>query len=105
MEFIEVTWVRALSVWWSFCWRGFVLPFLILIPLEGVGMFFLIGHLPPAGQRMDPQQGMRMAATMMLVWPFMMALIVAIQVIAMRWMLRKARWADFRLALLPADDR
>lgn len=105
MDSVEVTWVRALSVWWSFFWRGFVLSLLILIPLEGIGMFFLVNHLPVQGQRMDPQQGMRMAATMMLVWPFMMALIVAIQVVAMRWMLRKARWADFRLAVLPPDER
>lgn len=105
MDNVEVTWVRALSVWWSFCWRAMVLSFLILVPLEGIAMFFLISHLPRPGQPMDPQQSMRVASTMMILWPFMMGLIVAIQVVAMRWMLRSARWADFRLAVLSPEQR
>ncbi len=100
MDNVEVTWVRALSIWWSFCWRAIVLSCLILFPLEGIAMFFIISHMPQPGQRLDPEQSMRLVSTMMIVWPFMIALVVAIQVVAMRWMLRRARWADFRLAVL-----
>jgi heme/copper-type cytochrome/quinol oxidase subunit 2 len=105
MDNVEVTWVRALSIWWSFCWRAMVLSFLIVVPLEGMGMFFLVSHIPHPGQPLDPQQSMRVASTMLILWPLMMALVVAIQVVAMRWMLRSARWADFRLAVLPPDQR
>jgi hypothetical protein len=105
MDNVDVTLVRALRIWWSFCWRAMVLSFLMLFPLEAIAMFFVFSHMPPPGQKMSPQDAMRMSSTMMVVWPFMMAAIVGTQVVAMRWMLRSARWADFRLALLPPEPR
>jgi hypothetical protein len=39
----------------------------------------------------------------MLGWLLMMALFLALQTQGMRWMLRDAKWSDFRIALLPKD--
>jgi hypothetical protein len=33
-----------------------------------------------------------------------MAVVIALQAQAMRWMLNKAAWSDFRVALLPRDQ-
>src|SRR5215467_1253613 len=104
MDNLEVTWTQALSIWWSFCWRAMVLCFLILLPIEGIMMFFFIRNMPPPGQPMDPQESMRVASTMMIAWPFLMAAVVGTQVIAMRWMIRGARWTGFRLAVLPPEQ-
>jgi heme/copper-type cytochrome/quinol oxidase subunit 2 len=105
MDQVDMTWGRALKVWWSFCWRSMVLFFLIVFPLELIGMIFMFRYVPHAGQKdMDPQQSMRMARAMMIAWPILMALMVAIQAQGMRWMFRKARWSDFRLAVLPREQ-
>jgi heme/copper-type cytochrome/quinol oxidase subunit 2 len=105
MDSVEVTWGRATKILWSFMWRAMVLSVLILFPLEGVMMFFVISYIPRPGQPPNPQQAMKMAATMMVLWPFVMAAIFGVQVIAMRWMLRATKWSDFRLTLLPPEQR
>jgi hypothetical protein len=45
-----------------------------------------------------------MGSGMMIARPILMAFVVAIQAQGRRWMLRKARWSDFRLAVLPRDS-
>jgi hypothetical protein len=100
----ELTWGRALKVWWSFSWRAFILMLLIMIPLEGLFMFFVLRNIHP-GRQMDPQLSLQMASTMIILWPFFMAVVIALQVAAMRWALRSARWSDFRLAVLPPEQR
>jgi heme/copper-type cytochrome/quinol oxidase subunit 2 len=103
MEQVEITWQRALKVWWSYSWRALILIFAVMLPIEAIFMFFIVKHMPPPGQPMDPQQGMRWASTMMVLWPLLMALLIALQVAGMRWALRSARWSDFRLAVLPRE--
>jgi hypothetical protein len=34
----------------------------------------------------------------------LMVVVIVLQAQAMRWMLNKARWSDFRVALLPHDQ-
>ncbi len=103
MDQVIVTWTRALKIWWSFAWRTWVLSLLIVLPLQIVFMIFIFRHLPRAGTPTDPADFMRAASGMMLAWPLLMAAIVALQAQGMRWMLRKAQWSDFRLAVLPRE--
>ncbi|MGB9330058.1 MAG: hypothetical protein WCB10_04745 [Steroidobacteraceae bacterium] len=51
-----------------------------------------------------PGYGEKLAMLMMTAWPVLMAAIVVLQAQAMRWMLRKGRWADFRIAILPRNE-
>jgi heme/copper-type cytochrome/quinol oxidase subunit 2 len=104
MDQVDVTWARALKVWWSFAWRASLLIFLVMFPLEAILMFFFMRYMPQPGHNLDPRQGMRMVSTMMVMWPLFMALMVALQAIGMRWMLRSAHWSDFRLAVLPPEQ-
>ena len=104
MDQVDVTWGRALKIWWSFCWRWSVLFFLVLFPLEAILMFVMFRNMPHQGQKFDPQQSMRMPSGMMIAWPVLMAVIIALQAQGMRWMLRKARWSDFRLAVVPREQ-
>ena len=68
-----------------------------------VGIWFSCAPLPKVapGQVMDPAQFQGTFAGMAILWPIMMAAMIGLQVQGMRWMLKKARWADFRVALLP----
>jgi len=98
MDPVNVTFGRALKLWWSFAWRAWVLMLLVLIPLEIAFMSYMLSHFPKAGG--NPAEAMRMAGTMMILWPIFMAALIALQAQAMRWMLNRARWSDFRVALL-----
>ena len=101
MEQIDITWGRALKIWWSYAWRAFVLTLLVMVPLEIAMAAYMMSHLPKAGG--DPTQAVRMVGTMAILWPIFMAVLLALQIQAMRWMLNKARWSDFRVAVLSRD--
>jgi hypothetical protein len=102
MQSVELTFGRAFKVWWSYSWRAFVLALLVLVPLELVMFWYLKSHFPRQGA--NPAEATRVAGTMAAVWPILMAVVIALQAQAMRWMLNKARWSDFRVALLPHDQ-
>lgn len=38
VEFVEITWMRAVKVWWSLVWRGILFGF-----LGGAGIGFILG--------------------------------------------------------------
>jgi zona occludens toxin (predicted ATPase) len=99
---VDITWLRALKIWWSYSWRAFVLMLLVMVPLEIVMFSYMMHHFPQRGAA-SPADAMRMAGTMAAVWPIFMAALIALQAQAMRWMLNKARWSDFRVAVLPRD--
>jgi hypothetical protein len=99
IEQVDLTWFRAFKIWWSFSWRAFVLLMLVMVPMEIVFAGYMMRHLLKPGS--NPAEVARMAAAMALVWPIIMAVMVALQAQAMRWMLNKARWSDFRVAVLP----
>ena len=69
-----------------------------MIPMQIVFVSYIMSHIPKAGG--NPAEAMRMAGTMALLWPIFMAALIALQAQAMRWMLNRARWSDFRVALL-----
>jgi hypothetical protein len=92
---VEMTFGRALKVWWSYAWRTFVLLFpvmMVAMPL----MFVLMPH-PHPGEKPDPSQIRAAMPRFFVIWLVMMAANVLVQVQAMRWMLR-TKWSDFRLA-------
>ena len=66
-------------------------------------MNFVFRHLPATGTQPGPNAMIKMASEMMLAWPVAMAAIIAPQAQGMRWMLRRARWSDFRVAVLLRD--
>jgi hypothetical protein len=104
VEQLDVTLLRGLKVWWSFAWRSMVLFFVVVFPLEILGMIIMMRSMPQPGTKvLDPSQAMLMASVMVVAWPILMALVVVLQAQGMRWMLRKARWSDFRIAVLPPD--
>ena len=102
MEQVHITWFRAFKVWWSFTWRAFVLLLLVMVPMEIVLFGYMRSHFPKPGA--DPAEAARMMGTMAIVWPIIMAVMIALQAQAMRWMLNKARWSDFRVAVLPPQS-
>jgi hypothetical protein len=102
MQSVELTFGRAFKVWWSYSWRAFVLALLVVVPLEIVMFWYMRSHLPKQGA--NPADAVRVAGTMAAAWPILMAVVIALQAQAMRWMLNKARWSDFRVALLPRDQ-
>jgi hypothetical protein len=103
MEPVDITWARAFKVWWSYSWRAMVLSLIAMVPLQILLFTTVFTHLPAAGQRVDPGQFAKYAPVFMLGWLLMMALFLALQTQGMRWMLRDAKWSDFRIALLPKD--
>lgn len=104
MEQLDVTWFRGLKIWWSFTWRASVLFFMVVLPLEiAVVIFMKNSTLQQPGSTGRPDMA-KMAMLMMTAWPVLMAAVVVLQAQAMRWMLRKARWADFPLAILPRNE-
>jgi hypothetical protein len=107
MDQVQLTWTRALKVWWSYTWRAAVLMLLAMIPLQIVMFMTVFRYLPLNGQKpaTDPTEILRLMPFMMILWLVFMAAMIAIQAQGMRWMLKDARWSDFRLAMLPPDGR
>jgi uncharacterized membrane protein len=94
---IDVTFGRAMKIWWSYVWRAI----LLMLPVMIVAMVIAISILPfpKAGQPVPtfrPEQIPGMTSKMFGLWLFMMVFYIAAQVQAMRWML-KTKWSDFRL--------
>lgn len=100
MEQLDVTWSRALKCWWSFVWRGFVLSLLILVPLELVAVLVILPMLGlRPGHPPGPGQVVHKAGLLASLWLVIMIGMVLTQTAAMRWMLRRARWSDFKVLL------
>jgi hypothetical protein len=100
---IEITYGRALKIWWSYIWRAIVM----MIPVLIIAMIISISILPfpKPGQPaplLQPDQVPGMIGKTFALWLFMMALNIAVQVQAMRWML-KTKWSGFRLQAV-ADE-
>jgi uncharacterized membrane protein len=96
----DVTFGRALKIWWSFVWRSM----LLMIPVMIVSMVIAVSVLPfpKAGQpapMLRPDQIAGMTGKMFGLWLFMMIFYIAAQVQAIRWML-KTKWSDFKLQAL-----
>jgi hypothetical protein len=99
----DVTYGKALKIWWSYAWRTFVL----LVPVMVISMIimFSIMPFPKPGQpaaMLRPDQDPGLMGKMSGLWILMMTLNILAQVQAMRWML-KTKWSDFRLQAVSDD--
>ena len=104
-DVVDISWFRAFKIWWSYSWRAFVLCLLVLIPVEIVMFAYMKSHLLPGpGAPHDPTAALGVARMMAVVWPIVMAVMIALQAQAMRWTLNKARWSDFRIAVMPSEQ-
>jgi hypothetical protein len=96
MSDINITFGRALKIWWSYVWRAVILliPILVITMIIAVSLF----PFPKSGDvtLLRPDQIPGFIGKGFVLWLFMMALNIVVQVLAMRWML-KTRWSDFRL--------
>jgi hypothetical protein len=96
----DVTFGRALKIWWSFVWRAI----LLMIPIMIVSMVVMVSifPFPKQGQPapvLRPDQIAGMTGKMFGLWLFMMVFQIAAQVQAVRWML-KTKWSNFRLQVV-----
>ena len=95
MATVEITFERALRIWWSYTWRTIVLlaPIVIL-------MLYVLPAAPVAGPEgaapaasADPMAESQVNPLLLIV---ILVVNIAMQVQALRWML-KTKWRDFRL--------
>lgn len=100
MATIEITFGRALKIWWSYAWRAFVLMLPVVVVLDIV-IFFVI-PLPKPGQPPGREQLTEFAVRGLLIWLPGMVAYIFLQALAMKWML-KTRWSGFRLQMVPEE--
>ena len=75
--------------------------FIVMIPMQiaMMTMLFPMMSKPGNGQALDTSRMRPIFGVMAVLWPICMVAMLALQAEAMRWMLRKARWSDFRVVL------
>jgi hypothetical protein len=100
MDAIEMTFMRAMKVWWSFVWRGIVLW--LPVGLVMAAYMFWIMPFPKHPGPLSPDQAKIMMGRMFIVWVVMVVAMIVVQTFAMRWML-KTRWSDFKLVATPNE--
>jgi hypothetical protein len=107
MQPVELTLPRTIKIWWSITWRTCVIsviPWLVLVAVmfRRISTYMrpgpvVAGNVPqapfvPFAFHHSPGSGL-------LGWLVSMLVLIAIQVLAIRWAL-KTRWSDFRLQAL-----
>ena len=105
MTTVDITLGRAFRVWWSYAWRSIVLSPLVIVPVQILVITWIVPYARAAvvGHGLD-RPGMREVLELLwVVWPIAIVGMIIVQSIAMRWMLRRARWADFKLIVSPMD--
>jgi hypothetical protein len=104
MDTIDVTYGKATKIWWSYCWRACILmlPVMLLVSVVAFAML----PFPKPGQTavFAPEDMPSLAGKMGIVWIFLMALNIFLQVQAMKWML-KTKWQDFQLHAVPRSGK
>jgi hypothetical protein len=101
MQQVDVTFLRAFKVWWSISWRVVVLwwPLAIASVFSVRAVLHAGPHVTPA-----PAEFRHHMARLWVVWlPFFVAAVI-VHTFAIRWALRRARWADFRLHAVAEDQ-
>ncbi|HUL47559.1 MAG TPA: hypothetical protein VLV25_10715 [Steroidobacteraceae bacterium] len=100
---VDITFNRAFRVWWSYAWRGMVLSPVVIVPVQIFVIAWIIPHLRAAGvgETTGRARLRELLELLWFVWPIAVVGAIIIQTIAMRWMLRRARWAEFQLIPWP----
>lgn len=96
MPALEVTFARAIKIWWSFLWRSWVLAIVPWLLLVGVmyRSFSTFMTPPPRGGAVVVHNAPHLSHWLV---PISMLIFAALQVIALRWTFKEARWSDFRI--------
>jgi len=104
MTAIDITFGRAFRVWWSYAWRALALSPLVIVPLQIFVFTWIVPHARAAGLgHLTERAALReLLGIVWVVCPIAIACAIVLHTIAMRWMLRSARWADFRLTPSPS---
>jgi hypothetical protein len=103
MTTVDITLGRAFRVWWSYAWRSMVLSLLVIVPIQILVITWIAPHVRAAvvGHGLDRTRMREVLEVMWVVWPIAIVGAIILQTMAMRWMLRRARWADFKLIASP----
>jgi hypothetical protein len=97
MQQIDVTFLRAAKVWWSYTWRALALWAVVFLALSiALGLSGVLSHLPGAHAR--PIKG----ALLAMVAAIQFIVGTCIGIFAMGWAL-KTRWSDFRVQAVAED--
>jgi hypothetical protein len=99
---VEVTFIRAFKIWWSFAWRAFVLWTPVGLFMAFSIRWILFPHFGQPSAPQNPSQIPGFMARGMILWVVVMSVAIVVQTLAIRWML-KVRWSDFRLQAVGAD--
>ena len=105
MTIVDITFGRAFRVWWSYAWRAIVLSLVILIPLQILVFTRIVPHVRAAAAGHDHAQMRAVLELVAVVWPIAIVCIIVLQTLAMRWMLRRAHWTDFKLVASSLQGR
>lgn len=71
-------------------------------PTRGRSIFFFLRLLMPRpGQAPDLVAMRHMPMVNLFAWSIIMAAVIGVQEQAVRWMLKRPRWSDFRLVIVP----
>jgi hypothetical protein len=96
------TFGNAFKIWWSFVWRATVL----MIPVMVIAMIITVWLFPfpkPGDTTVvRPDQIPGLTGKFLVLWLSLMALNIAAQVQATRWML-KTKWSNFRLQVVSGE--
>lgn len=95
-----ITWSRAAKVWLSFLWRSSVVTIAVTTPLE-----LLIRYAATIGNTniLTKEDSGHTAMLLALLLVAITAMVIS-QILAMWWTLKRATWADFKIALLPIEQ-
>jgi len=96
---MEITFLRAIKIWWSFVWRAWILSLALMIVLFPL-MFWLL-PIPKPGE--PPAQLPGFFGKFFVIWIVMMVGMVSLHAFSIRWML-KTKWSDFKLVAVPPED-
>lgn len=99
MTSVDITFGRALRVWWSYAWRALVLSLIVVIPMQIFSFAWFVPHVRAvvAAHGQGRPQLREAFELFWVLWPIAIICMIILQTTAMRWMLRRARWADFKL--------
>ena len=86
VKFVEVTWTRALKVWWSFTWRSTLYSSLVV---------FVIGFISVFATKISGDPQILSVATLIIGLGCGIYIVVAVME-----MVLKKEWSDFRIALI-----
>lgn len=107
MTSVDITFGRAFRIWWSYAWRALVLSLLVVIPMQIFSFVWFVPHVRAlvAAHGQARLQLREVFGIFLILWPIAIICIVILQTTAMRWMLRRARWADFKLTASSPEVR